>query len=639
MGDYVIDVDHLSIRFNLAAEKVDNLKEYVIKFVKKELMFQEFFALKDVSVKIKKGESWGFIGTNGSGKSTLLKTISGILQPYQGTVKVRGKIAPLIELGAGFDGNLTARENIYLNGLVLGHSRKFMEDNFDDIVEFANISKFLDSPIKNFSSGMKARLGFAVATMVDPDILIVDEVLEVGDYQFRKRCNERMKQMLSGGTTLLYVSHNIESVKNLCDHVVWLDKGVVRMTGDAKTVCDAYKEEQEAIARQKKEKKRAKLKKKKVPYDYLIVGAGLYGAVFAHEMTKAGKRCLVIDKRDHIGGNIYTEEVDGIQVHKYGAHIFHTSDETVWKYVNKLAKFHSFVNAPLACYKDELYHLPFNMNTFYQMWGTRTPEEARKKIADQIAELHIENPANLEEQALSLVGPDVYEKLIKGYTEKQWGRDCKDLPSFIIRRLPLRFTYDNNYFNDRFQGIPEGGYTAVIEKLLDNIDVRLGTDYFTYVKENPNMFHKIVYTGMIDEFYDYRYGHLEYRSLRFETERIEKADYQGNAVVNYTEREIPFTRIIEHKHFEPELERKVSKDYSIISREYPLAWEPGKEPYYPVNDEKNSELYQKYKTLADEEDRVIFGGRLAEYKYYDMDKTIAAALKAAEQEVYRGEQV
>lgn len=634
--NYVIDVDHLTIRFNLAAEKVDNLKEYAIKLVKRELMFQEFFALRDVSVKIKKGESWGFIGTNGSGKSTLLKTISGILKPYQGTVKIKGKIAPLIELGAGFDGNLTARENIFLNGLVLGHSKKFMEEHFDEIVEFANISKFLDSPIKNFSSGMKARLGFSVATMVNPDILIVDEVLEVGDYQFRKRCNERMKQMLSGGTTLLYVSHNIESVKNLCDNAVWLDKGTVRMIGDSKTVCDAYKAEQEEISRQKKEKKRAKLRKKKEKYDYLIVGAGLYGAVFAREMTRAGKRCLVIDKREHIGGNIYTENMDGIQVHKYGAHIFHTSDTKIWRYVNKLAEFNNFVNSPLAYYRGELYNLPFNMNTFNKMWGVRKPEEARKKIEAQIANLQISQPANLEEQALSLVGPDVYEKLIKGYTEKQWGRDCKDLPAFIIKRLPLRFTYDNNYFNDRYQGIPVGGYTAIIEKLLENIDVKLKMDYKKYVKKNPDMFLKVVYTGMIDEYFDYQLGHLEYRSLKFETERMEESDYQGNAVVNYTEHEVPYTRIIEHKHFEPEKEKSEPKDYTVISKEYSIEWNPGKEPYYPVNDQKNNELLEQYKSLATKEENVIFGGRLGEYKYYDMDKTIAAALKAVERELQRG---
>lgn len=628
MNDYVIDVDRVSIRFNLASEKVDNLKEYAIKLMKHELMFQEFLALQDVSLKVKKGESWGLIGTNGSGKSTLLKTISGILQPYKGTVTTKGIIAPLIELGAGFDGNLTGRENIYLNGMVLGHSRKFMDEHFDEIVQFANLKKFLDSPIKNFSSGMKARLGFSVATVVNPDILIVDEVLEVGDYNFRRRCQERMQQMLAGGTTLLFVSHNIQTVKNLCDNAIWLDKGVVRMAGPSELVCTAYKEEQDRIAKEKKEEKRRKLREAKKPYDYLIVGAGLYGAVFASEMTKKGKRCLVIDKRDHIGGNVYTKDVDGIQVHQYGAHIFHTSDKQVWNYVNKLTEFNNYINSPVAVYKDELYNLPFNMNTFSRLWNLRTPKEVQAKIQEQIADLHITEPKNLEEQALSLVGTDVYEKLIKGYTEKQWGRDCKELPAFIIRRLPLRFTYDNNYFNDRYQGIPIGGYTQMVEKLLDNIDVMLETDFFTYRKEHPEMFKKVVYTGMIDEYFDYCYGHLEYRTVRFETERLEEENHQGNAVVNYTEREVPYTRVIEHKHFAPEEEREHPKDFTIISREYSTEWKPGIEPYYPVNDEKNSALYEQYAELAKKEKDVIFGGRLGQYKYYDMDKVIRAALDA-----------
>ena len=628
MSDYVIDVDQVSIRFNLASEKVDNLKEYAIKLMKHELMFQEFLALKDVSLKVKKGESWGLIGTNGSGKSTLLKTISGILKPYKGTVTTKGSIAPLIELGAGFDGNLTGRENIYLNGMVLGHSRKFMDEHFDEIVQFANLKKFLDSPIKNFSSGMKARLGFSVATVVNPDILIVDEVLEVGDYNFRRRCQERMQQMLSGGTTLLFVSHNIQTVKNLCDNAIWLDKGVVRMAGPSELVCNAYKEEQDRIAKEKKEAKRRKLREAKKPYDYLIVGAGLYGAVFASEMTKKGKRCLVIDKRDHIGGNVYTKDVDGIQVHQYGAHIFHTSDKKVWDYVNKLTEFNNYINSPVAVYKDELYNLPFNMNTFSRLWNLRTPKEVQAKIQEQIADLHITEPKNLEEQALSLVGKDVYEKLIKGYTEKQWGRDCKELPAFIIRRLPLRFTYNNNYFNDRYQGIPVGGYTQMVEKLLDNIDVMLETDFFTYRKEHPEMFKKVVYTGMIDEYFDYCYGHLEYRTVRFETERLEEENHQGNAVVNYTEREVPYTRVIEHKHFAPEEEREHPKDFTIISREYSTEWKPGIEPYYPVNDEKNSALYEQYAELAKKEKDVIFGGRLGQYKYYDMDKVIRAALDA-----------
>lgn len=632
MGDYVIDVDKVSVRFNLANQKVDNLKEYAIKLAKHELMFQEFLALQDVSLKVKKGESWGLIGTNGAGKSTLLKVISGILQPYRGEVKTKGRISPLIELGAGFDGELTGRENIFLNGLVLGHSREFMEAHFDEIVEFANLKKFLDSPIKNFSSGMKARLGFAVATVVNPDILIVDEVLEVGDYNFRRRCNERMQQMLAGGTTLLFVSHNIQNVKNLCQNALWLDKGRVRMAGPSEVVCEAYRTEQDRLRREKKEKKREELRKEGKPYDYLVVGAGLYGAVFACEMTKRGKRCLVIDKRDHIGGNIYTEDVDGIQVHKYGAHIFHTSDKEVWQYVTKLTEFNNYINSPVAIYKDELYNLPFNMNTFSKLWGLKRPQEVKERIREQIADLNITEPKNLEEQALSLVGRDVYEKLIKGYTEKQWGRDCTELPSFIIKRLPLRFTYDNNYFNDRYQGIPVGGYTQMVEKLLDNIDVMTGTDFFAYRKEHPGMFHKVVYTGMIDEYFDFCYGHLEYRTVRFETERVEEENYQGNAVINYTERAVPYTRVIEHKHFAPEEEREHPKDYTIISREYSTEWKPGIEPYYPVNDEKNGALYEKYRELAEKEEHVIFGGRLGQYKYYDMDKVIRAALAAVEEE-------
>lgn len=633
MSKYVVDADHVTIRFNLSNEKINNLKEYAIKLVKKELMFQEFLALDDVSLKVKKGESWGLIGVNGSGKSTFLKAIAGILKPYKGTIKVRGNIAPMIELGAGFDGELTARENIYMNGTLLGHSREFMDEHFDEIVEFANIKKFLDSPVKNFSSGMKARLGFAVATVDCPDVLIVDEALEVGDMNFRKKCRERMAELLESGTTLLFVSHNIKTVREVCDHAIWLDKGKTRMSGDVEEVCDAYQKEQDRLDLERRQKKREKIfKKKGKVYDYLVVGSGLYGAVFAREMEKAGKRCLVLEKRSHIGGNIYTEEVDGIHVHKYGAHIFHTSNSEVWQYVNKYASFNNYINSPVAVYKDELYNLPFNMNTFSKLWGIRTPAEAKARIEEQIADLHITDPQNLEEQALSLVGKDVYEKLIKGYTEKQWGRDCKDLPAFIIKRLPLRFTYNNNYFNDIYQGIPIGGYTQIIENLLDGIDTKTDTDFFEYRKKHKN-FKKVVFTGMIDEYFDYQLGHLEYRTVRFETERVEEASYQGNAVVNYTDREVPYTRIIEHKHFEPELEAEEPKDYTIISREYSTEWKPGMEPYYPVNDEKNSKLYEAYRELAEKEKNVIFGGRLGQYKYYDMDKVIDAALAAARHEL------
>ena len=630
MSKNMIDVDHVYIRFNLASEKVNNLKEYAIKLAKNELMFQEFLALKDVNLHVKKGEAWGLIGSNGSGKSTLLKTITGILRPYEGTVKVRGSIAPMIELGAGFDPDLTARENIFLNGAVLGHSRQFMEEHFDEIVEFAGIKNFLDSPIKNFSSGMKARLGFSVATMVDPEILIVDEVLSVGDYQFRKKCNERMEQLLSGGTTLLYVSHNIDSVKHLCDHALWLDHGNTIMSGDSDVVCNAYNKRQEQEFRIEKKKHQEAGGKTGKKYDYLIVGAGLYGAVFAQEAFKAGRRCLVIDKRDHIGGNVCTENINGINVHKYGAHIFHTSNEQVWKYVTQFAKFNNYINAPVARCGDEIYNLPFNMNTFSKLWGVKTPQEAKDEIARQIESLHIGEPKNLEEQALSLVGTDVYEKLIKGYTEKQWGRPCSELPAFIIRRLPLRFTYDNNYFNDTWQGIPEGGYTRMVEAMLQDVDVQLGVDYETYIREHPDTFEKVVYTGPIDEYFGYRLGHLEYRSLRFETETLDTDNYQGNAVVNYTDRDIPYTRIIEHRHFET-----TDSPVTVITREYPAAWEDGMEPYYPVNDEKNSTLYAQYKELAEKEGNVIFGGRLGSYQYYNMDQVIAAALEDAGEELNR----
>lgn len=362
-------------------------------------------------------------------------------------------------------------------------------------------------------------------------------------------------------------------------------------------------------------------------YDYLIVGAGLFGAVFAREAMNRGKTCLVLDRRDHIGGNIYTEKVEDIQVHRYGAHIFHTSDKKVWDYINQYAEFNNYINSPVAVYKNELYNLPFNMNTFSRMWNIRTPKEAREIIKGQIADLHIEEPRNLEEQALSLVGRDVYEKLVKGYTEKQWGRDCKDLPAFIIRRLPLRFTYDNNYFNDRYQGIPVGGYTRIIEKLLEGAEVRTGVDYLKERETYECAAGKIIFTGMIDEYYGYRLGALEYRSVRFETEVLDCDNYQGNAVVNYTDREVPYTRVIEHKHFEFGTQKK-----TVISREYSSEWKVGDEPYYPVNDEKNSVLYEKYASLAAGEDNVIFGGRLGAYRYYDMDKVIASALELADRE-------
>lgn len=356
-------------------------------------------------------------------------------------------------------------------------------------------------------------------------------------------------------------------------------------------------------------------------YDYLIVGAGLYGAVCAYELHKRGKNVLVIEKRGHIAGNVYTENVHGIHVHKYGAHIFHTSDKEVWDYVNRFAAFNNYINSPIAIYKDEVYNLPFNMNTFSRLWGIRTPAEAKAVIAAQIADLDIGEPQNLEEQALSLVGRDVYEKLVKGYTEKQWGRDCTELPAFIIRRLPCRFTYDNNYFNDRYQGIPIGGYTQMVAEMLEGVEVRLNTDYFDLIKEQPEIAEMTIFTGCIDEFFHYRLGALQYRSVRFETEELDCENYQGNAVVNYTDRAVPYTRVIEHKHFE-----FGTQPTTVISREYSAEWRPGLDPFYPVNNAENAALYARYKELADRETQVVFGGRLGQYKYYDMDKVIRAAL-------------
>ena len=382
-------------------------------------------------------------------------------------------------------------------------------------------------------------------------------------------------------------------------------------------------------------------------YDYLVVGCGLYGAVFACEAAKKGKKCLCIDKREHLGGNIYTQEELGIQVHKYGAHIFHTSDKEVWDYINGFAEFNHYINSPIAVYKDELYNLPFNMNTFSKLWGIRTPAEAKAQIEAQKREFvealkglqsqeatEVFIPSNLEEQAISLVGRDIYTKLVKGYTEKQWGRDCKELPAFIIKRLPVRFTYDNNYFTDPYQGIPKGGYTQIIEKMLENCQVLTGVEYRDFLQQNagkdqPDTFCKTVYTGPIDEYYEYRLGALQYRSLRFEEEVLPQEDnFQGNAVVNYTEREVPYTRIIEHKHFE-----FLQGKGTVITREYPADWQPGMEPYYPINDEANNTLYEQYEALAKKEKDVIFGGRLGQYKYYDMDKVIRAALDTVRQEL------
>ena len=362
-------------------------------------------------------------------------------------------------------------------------------------------------------------------------------------------------------------------------------------------------------------------------YDYLIVGAGLFGSVFAYEANKRGKKCLVIEKRDHIGGNVYTENIENINVHKYGAHIFHTSNKEIWNYVNKFAEFNRYTNSPIANYKGEIYNMPFNMNTFNKLWGVITPNEAKEKIEEEKKTSNIKEPKNLEEQAIKLIGNTIYEKLVKGYTEKQWGKKAKELPTFIIKRLPVRFTYDNNYFNDVYQGIPVGGYTKIVEKMLDGIEIKLNCDFFKEKDYFEGIADKIIFTGMIDQYYNYRFGELEYRSLRFENEILDQENYQGNAVVNYTDFETPFTRIIEHKHFEFGNQSK-----TVITREYPEKWSRDKEPYYPINNDKNNVLYEKYKSIAEKEKKVIFGGRLGQYQYYDMHRVIEEALKCLKKE-------
>lgn len=614
----VLEVKKVSIRYMTGDFRDIGLKEYVMRKAKHNYHVQEFWADKDISFSLEKGDMLGIIGTNGAGKSTLLKAISGIMEPTKGHVKREGNIAALLELASGFDGDLTVRENTYLRGAMLGYTRKFMDETYDQIIEFAELKDFQDRPFKQLSSGMKSRLAFSIASLVQPDILILDEVLSVGDGAFRKKSETKMREIIQGGATTILVSHSVQQVRALCSKVLWLEKGQQIAFGNTDILCDLYQ--------QFLDKKITLQQAKSIwdslnqHYNYLIVGAGLYGSTFAREATDHGKKCLVIDKRPHTGGNAYCEEVEGITVHKYGAHIFHTDNEEVWQYVNRFVRFLPYTHKVTARNGEQSYSMPFNMYTFRQMWGVSTPEEAKAKIAEQRKE--IPEPANLEEQALSLVGKDIYETLIKGYTEKQWGRPCKALPASILQRIPLRFEYDDRYFTDKYQGIPEGGYNRLVEKLLEGSTVVTSLSYQKLTAAFPDLAEKIVYTGPIDQFFDYSLGRLEYRSLRFEEELLEQADFQGQAVVNYCDEETPYTRIIEHKYFTNQQTEK-----TVMTREYPEDWRPGKEPYYPINDERNTELYKKYLELAKNYPHIIFGGRLGTYQYYNMDQVVFLALQ------------
>ena len=616
----ILEVKNVSIRYMTGDFKDIGLKEYLMRRAKNNYHVREFWADKDITFSLEKGDMLGIIGTNGAGKSTLLKAVSGIMEPTRGQVKRKGSIAALLELASGFDGDLTVRENTYLRGAMLGYTRKFMDETYRQIIEFAELADFQDRPFKQLSSGMKSRLAFSIASLVQPDILILDEVLSVGDGAFRKKSEAKMREIIQGGATTILVSHSVQQVRELCNKVLWLEKGEQVAFGETDILCDLYQRflDKKITLQQAKDT----WERLNQHYDYLIVGAGLYGATFAREATDHGKKCLVIDKRPHIGGNVYCEEIGGITVHKYGAHIFHTDRKDIWEYVNRFVSFLPYTHKVTARNGEQVYSMPFNMHTFQQMWGVTTPEEAKAKIKEQRKE--VPEPANLEEQALSLVGKDIYETLIKGYTEKQWGRPCKSLPASIIKRIPLRFEYDDRYFTDQYQGIPEGGYNRLVEKLLEGSTVITSLSYQKLIAAFPNVAGKIIYSGAIDQFFDYNLGRLEYRSLQFEEEVIEEPDFQGQAVVNYCDEETPYTRIIEHKHFAGQQSRK-----TVITREYPEDWRPGKEPYYPINDERNMELYRKYLELAKDYPNIIFGGRLGEYRYYDMDDVIAAALEMA----------
>lgn len=619
----VLDVKKVSIRYMTGDFKDIGLKEYVLRRIKRDYHVQEFWADKDITFSLEKGDMLGIIGTNGAGKSTLLKAVTGIMEPTEGSVKRGGTVVALLELASGFDGELTVRENAYLRGAMLGYTRKFMDETYEKIIDFAELQEFQDRPFKQLSSGMKSRLAFSIASMVSPDILILDEVLSVGDGAFRKKSEVKMREIIQGGATTILVSHSLQQVRELCNKVLWLHKGKQIAFGNTDIICGLYRQflDKKLTVKQAK----AAWESLNRHYDYLVVGAGLYGATFAREAVDHGKSCLVIDQRPQIGGNAYCEKVEGITVHKYGAHIFHTKRKDIWEYVNRHVKFLPYTHRLTAKNGEKEYSMPFNLRTFQQMWGVATAEEAREKIEEQ--RLSVDRPANLEEQALSSVGRDIYETLIKGYTEKQWGRPCKDLPASILKRLPLRFEEDDRYFPDQYQGIPEDGYNALAERLLSGAAVVTDLSYQRLAAAFPDIADKVVYTGPIDQFFDYSLGSLEYRSLRFKEEILEQPDFQGRAVVNYCDIKTPFTRIIEHRHFLKGSEGPKT----VITREYPLEWAPEREPYYPINDERNQKLYQKYLELAKEYPNVTFGGRLGEYRYYDMDQVVAAALEKAKE--------
>lgn len=653
----ILECNHVSICYMTGDFRDIGLKEYVMRKIRGDYHVQEFWADKDVTFKLDRGDMLGIIGSNGAGKSTLLKAITGIMVPTEGSVHREGNIAALLELASGFDGDLTVRENAYLRGAMLGYTREFMNEMYERIIDFSELHEFQDRPFKQLSSGMKSRLAFAIASLVNPDILILDEVLSVGDGAFRKKSEEKMREIIGSGATTILVSHSLEQVKNLCNKVLWLEKGHQIAFGDTQVLCSLYQSFLDKEIKLDQAKKTLAILHDH--YDYLVVGAGFYGAVFAHEMNRRGKKCLVIDERSEIAGNAHCEKKNGVTIHKYGPHIFHTNDREIWDYVNRFAKeatgkeLMPYRHRQYVKLKEQYYPVPFNMNTFEKFWGITDPEEARRRVEEQRED--IPEPKNFEEAALAAVGKELYEAFIRPPVEKDWGCSAKQLPASLLDIL-LRFDEDEGIYTDEFQGVPVDGYDSIIKCLLKGVSVVTGMNYAKIIHAFPDIADHILFTGSIDSFYEYSLGRLEYRTMRIEEEVIEEKNFQGRAEVIHCDPAVDHTRTIEYKHISGENTR-----FSMIQRVYPAEWGPGMARFYPLGNAKNIELYDHYvelwkkypkglppvdeelaKKLGDAYDPaegydlkddprpdVSFGGRLGTYRFLTMAETIEEAIRQA----------
>ena len=602
----ILEVKNVSIRYMTGDFKDIGLKEYIIRRIKHNYQIQEFWADKDITFSLEKGDMLGIIGTNGAGKSTLLKAISGIMEPTKGQVKRSGTIAALLELASGFDGDLTVRENTYLRGAMLGYTRKFMDETYDQIIEFAELADFQDRPFKQLSSGMKSRLAFSIASLVQPDILILDEVLSVGDGAFRQKSEAKMREIMASGATTILVSHSVRQVRELCNKVLWLDKGEQVAFGETQILCNLYQQCLNQRTTLAQAKKTWGLLHKK--YDYLVVGAGLYGAVFAREATDHGKRCLVIDRRFHLGGLLHDEEIEGIRVHKYGAHVVHTDNKDVWDYLCRYVTMLPYEHHAAIRSGTGLYDLPI-----------RQRSEAETLPDTQTG----------EDQAIATMGSEFYQTMVKDRMEKLWGRPC-DLPPPSPLELPVRSDGDGRYFTEAYQGIPEGGYDLLIEKLLEGSDTITGLGYQTLSAAFPDIAERIICTGRVDQFFEFCLGKLEYRSLQTETEIQDVPDLQGRAVIEESDKEVPYLRVTEHKHITGQGN---TEDKTVITRESFVEWVFGREPVIPVRDPRNIELHQQYLEFAKDTPHVVFCGCLGGFALRNMDQVITSARELARKEL------